>query len=492
MTIAIVIGYFVFCILFAIFLEYRSRKKHENATSEDYTTGKKSMGLWLVFSLMAGNVVSGSYVVGNTSGVFQYDIAYLWTFYAYIIGWGITYFYIDAYRAAAYKYGANSLGEVFKAYYGPRVSLCVSAVVFVALAGAVSAQMVIVAGLLRTLLGISEGLSIAITIAALTLLALMGGMKGLASVNLIHIIMLVISVGLMLAVCLGAIGGDYGQVISGLESTGTFKLFGGSRSTSYIIGTILLQPFVCVVSALSVVGTFGAKTVRVAKRAQLMLPVFAVLFFASVIIVATIGKYLWPDMEPSTAWYTISQQFGPVMFGLAGCGVLAASMSTAPSQIMLMSSTAMEAYVPRAKRELSESRKMMLTKVLIVIFGVAFQMLGILSDDIVSIMSNAYTVWAVCGIVFTISLIWKRPNEKAMFYSLLFGIIVCIVWIAWGYIFGGTPFGIDITWAAGGISVVTEIVLTLATSPRGASECYMRYKEAKNEMYAEIKAGNEV
>ena len=129
---------------------------------------------------------------------------------------------------------------------------------------------------------------------------------------------------------------------------------------------------------------------------------------------------------------------------------------------------------------------------MIVIFGIAFQMLGILSNDIVSIMSNAYTVWAVCGIVYTISLIWKRPNEPAMFYSLLFGIIVCIVWIAWGYIFGGTPFSIDITWAAGGVAVATEVIITLATAPKGPSDCYMKYKEARDEMYAAIREGKEV
>ena len=40
---------------------------------------------------------------------------------------------------------------------------------------------------------------------------------------------------------------------------------------------------------------------------------------------------------------------------------------------------------------------MFLTKLLIVVFGILFQLLGLLSSDVVDILSNALTVRAVCG-----------------------------------------------------------------------------------------------
>ncbi len=492
LTIVLVFGYFLFCVAMSFYLDYRTRKKEVQETAEDYATGKNSMGLFMAFALMCGNVISGSYIVGNSSSVIQYDIGYLWTFYAYIIGWGLTCAYIPIYRAISYKYGCASLGEIFDKLFGHRVSVCVSVMIFVAFAGAVSAQTIIVAGLLESLLGIDGTITLAMTVAAMVLLALLGGMKGLARINMLHVIMLSISVIVMLIAVMTTIGWDFGQVYQTLAPQGTFKLFGGSRSTAYIIGTLAVQPFVTVVNALSISGAIGAKKAKTALTAQGLLPVFAVFFFGCVIIVACCGKFLWPDIEPSTAWYTIANHYGPVMAALASCGVLAASMSTAPSQIMMTASTAVEIYLPMRKTPMAEKDRMRLTKTLIVVFGVGFQLLGLVSSDIVSILSNAYTIWAVCGLTFTVFLLWKRPDEKCMFWSMALGIIVCVVWIIYGYIFGGTPFGIEITYAAGIVAVGTQVILTFVTTKPGPSENYLHYKQARKELKEAVAAGEDV
>ncbi len=212
-----------------------------------------------------------------------------------------------------------------------------------------------------------------------------------------------------------------------------------------------------------------------------------------VIIAACCGKFLWPDMDPGTAWYTIAGHYGPAMAALASCGVLAASMSTAPTYIMVMSSTAMELYTPLRKSPMSEKQKMFLTKLLIVVFGILFQLLGLLSSDVVDILSNALTVRAVCGLTFTLFLLWKRPNEKSIFYSMVLGIIVCVVWIVYGYVFGTSPFGIQITYAGGIVALATQIIVTLVTTRSGErSDSYQLYKEARKEMKAAIAAGKRV
>lgn len=491
-TVVLVFGYFLLCVALAIFLDYRTKRNPIQETAEEYATGKKSMSLFMAFALMAGNVISGSYIIGNSASVIQYDIGYLWTFYAYIVGWALTCAYIPIYRAATYKYGCATLGEVFHRFYSHRVSICVSAMVFIACAGAVSAQMVIVASLLASLLGIQYGISVVITIAAMVLLALMGGMKGLARINILHIVVLIVSVAALFIAVMTTLHWNFGQVVAKLAPGGTFKLFGGSRSAVYIVGALAVQPFVTVVNALTITGTIGSKSAKKALIAQGMLPIFAIFFFAGVIMVACAGKFLWPGIDPGSAWYTIANSYGPVMGALASCGVLAASMSTAPSQIMLMSSSAMEVYASTCKSPLPEKRRMFLTKLLIIICGIGFQLLGLISNDIVSILSNAYTVWAVCGLTFTISLIWRRPNEKAMFFSILFGVITCVIWLIYGYVFGGKPFGIEITYAAFVVSIVTEVIITLVTTKRTPSDCYLRYREAKMEMKAAIARGEVV
>ncbi len=113
LTIILVVGYFLFCVGMAFFLDYRTKKRKLNETAVEYSTGKNSMGLFMAFSLMCGNLISSSYIIGNSSAVIEHDIAYQWTFYGYIIGWALTCAYIPIYRSICYKYGCSSLGEIF-------------------------------------------------------------------------------------------------------------------------------------------------------------------------------------------------------------------------------------------------------------------------------------------------------------------------------------------------------------------------------------------
>lgn len=76
LTIILVVGYFLFCVGMAFFLDYRTKKRKLNETAVEYSTGKNSMGLFMAFSLMCGNLISSSYIIGNSSAVIEHDIAY--------------------------------------------------------------------------------------------------------------------------------------------------------------------------------------------------------------------------------------------------------------------------------------------------------------------------------------------------------------------------------------------------------------------------------
>lgn len=81
-------------------------------------------------------------------------------------------------------------------------------------------------------------------------------------------IVLSVSVVAIFIAVMTSVGWDFGQVYRALEPQGTFKLIGGSRSNSYIIGTLAIQPFVTVVNALSISAAIGAKDAKTAQKAQ--------------------------------------------------------------------------------------------------------------------------------------------------------------------------------------------------------------------------------
>lgn len=115
---------------------------------------------------------------------------------------------------------------------------------------------------------------------------------------MVHVVVLSVSVVAIFIAVMTSVGWDFGQVYRALEPQGTFKLIGGSRSNSYIIGTLAIQPFVTVVNALSISAAIGAKDAKTAQKAQSIMPIFAIFFFGLVIIAACCGKFLWPDMDP--------------------------------------------------------------------------------------------------------------------------------------------------------------------------------------------------
>ena len=75
LTIILVVGYFLFCVGMAFFLDYRTKKRKLNETAVEYSTGKNSMGLFMAFSLMCGNLISSSYIIGNSSAVIEHDLS---------------------------------------------------------------------------------------------------------------------------------------------------------------------------------------------------------------------------------------------------------------------------------------------------------------------------------------------------------------------------------------------------------------------------------
>ncbi len=94
-------------------------------------------------------------------------------------------------------------------------------------------------------------------------------------------------------------------------------------------------------------------------------------------------------------------------------------------------------------------------------------MLGLLSSDVVDILSNALTVRAVCGLTFTLFLLWKRPNEKSISTAWCWVSSYVLSGIVYGYVFGTSPFGIQITYAGGIVALATQIIVTLVTTRSG-------------------------
>ena len=476
----LVIGYFLLIIFVALAME-NSRKKKES-DSADYSSGRNTLGYFSTLALMCGNAIGGAYIIGTAYGVFETNLGYNWVFLGYVIGWAVSVFFLPFFRAAGHKTGATSVGESFGAFFSARCNRAMSAIIFLAFAGAMSAAVINIGSILRSLLGLSYWPSIIATIVVILTLALLGGMGGLAHVNVVNITFMIGgSIILAICCCLSTEGG-FDAAWQFFSEGGHASFTGSHYAMSSIIPLLIMNAASCYCAPLTVSATVGAKSLKVARCAQMTFPIIALIFIGAV-NVCGICAANWGLSASTEVWFDTASRFGPVAAAIASIAVLSAELSSYPAMLLMMGSMAVrDFYLPLSGKDMPEEKKIRITRILMIAFGLFFMILGIFAGDVVNIISNAYTIIAVAGMTLMIFLIWKRPNEKVVFWSLIAGTVVTTIWAVSG-IYMSTPLlGIQTQTMAFIVTMIVMVILTLTTTKPGPSENYKMYFAAKTQV----------
>jgi solute:Na+ symporter, SSS family len=161
------------------------------------------------------------------------------------------------------------------------------------------------------------------------------------------------------------------------------------------------------------------------------------------ICIGLVGKILVPDIntlpdsDPEMIYLVLSSEyFGPVMYGLLVGGVFAAILSTADSQLLVVASTfARDFYekVIAGKREIDEKKKLYLSRLVVVVSGIAALCLAYIAQDLVFWL--VLFAWGGLGAAFgpalILSLFWKRATKEGIFTGMTAGAVITIVWRLW-------------------------------------------------------------
>ena len=170
--------------------------------------------------------------------------------------------------------------------------------------------------------------------------------------------------------------------------------------------------------------------------------------------------------------------FPGVISGILLSAVLAASMSTADSQLLAASSAfSSDVYKPVIRKGKASDKEMMWTG-RIVVLGIAVAALIIASNpnagSIMALVSNAWGIFgAAFGPAIMLSLFWKRFNFKGAVAGIITGAAVDILWYAFlsstgiyellpGFVFG----------------LIAAVVVTLCTN-EPSKEVYELFDKAQ-------------
>lgn len=124
----------------------------------------------------------------------------------------------------------------------------------------------------------------------------------------------------------------------------------------------------------------------------------------------------------------------PLLAGILLSGAVSAMMSTASSQLMVVSSAITEDFYAEIRHHpLNEKQMILLNKILILLVGmIAFIFAITMEDTVYGLVSYAWSgIGASFGPAIILLLFWKKFSRAGVFASFITGTISTIVWKTW-------------------------------------------------------------
>jgi sodium/proline symporter len=169
--------------------------------------------------------------------------------------------------------------------------------------------------------------------------------------------------------------------------------------------------------------------------------------------------------------------------GLLMSAVIAASMSTADSQLLVASSSfTSDIYKPVVRKKATDKEVMWVGRLVVVIVAVAaFFIASSKGEGAAAIMNLVENAWAGFGSAFgpvvILSLFWKRFNYAGALAGVVGGALVDVIWLAGGFsastgiyelipgFMAGFVFAVIATLVTKKPDGITEAIFETATNP---------------------------
>ncbi|MBE5732616.1 MAG: sodium/proline symporter [Clostridiales bacterium] len=126
-------------------------------------------------------------------------------------------------------------------------------------------------------------------------------------------------------------------------------------------------------------------------------------------------------------------KWGPLALigGLLVSAIIAASMSTADSQLLLASSAfASDIFKGTIKKNATDKQMVWVSRIVVVVISIIAFVIAFFGDSIMKLVSDA---WAIFGAAFSpaiiLALYWKRFNYKGCVSGIIAGFVVSCIWV---------------------------------------------------------------
>ena len=476
----------------------------KNKNNEDYFLGGRGLGSWTAALSAQASDMSGWLLMGLPGAIYVAGTGEMWIAIGLLIGTVLNWFLV-ARRLRKYTIVANNsltIPSFFENRFHDKkgiLKIVASIVIIVFFAVYTASAFVSGAKLFRNVFG--QGADdktayvIGLIVATVVILVytLLGGFRAVCYTDFIQGLLMLIAILAVPIIAYISISGD----LSGALGSSTAGAGTDDAITSVSGYLSLFQnkdgssiTFVSVISNLGwALGYFGMphilvrfmaiKSDKEVKKSRIIAIVWVILSLGAASFLGLVARgYLSEDLiaggnSESVFIKTIQQIFDSnvVLVFIGGiflCGILAAIMSTADSQLLVTASSVSEdMYKGVIKKDASEKSALNVGRIAVAVTAVVAFLIAL--DENSSVMELVSDAWAGFGAAFgpviLLSLFWKRFNLSGAVAGMISGFLTIIVW---DYI----PFGEQTLAKSTGLyslvlgfalALVVAVVVTLVT-----------------------------
>ncbi len=444
------IVYFVAMLSTGIFFFLKNKSK----TDKDYFLGGRSMGPWVTAMSAQASDMSAWLLMGLPGSILAFGLGQAWIGIGLALGTALNWILV-ARRLRRFSQAANdsiTLPQYLSNRFATKSKALqvVCAIVFlVCFTVYVASAFVAGTNVFTSIFPeIEKSTAMLIFAAILIVYTFLGGYKAVCWTDFFQgmlMIVAVLAVPIIIAITKDLDYSVLDVVVSSTSASGEVTEYGFVRD-------LFSAPATEIASGLAWgLGYFGMPHILVrfmsiekpsmVKKSATVAIIWVVLALAAVIVLAVMGRVmvgaeLLESGAQSMVFITLARKLFPAFLaGLLLSAIIAASMSTADSQLLVASSSfTSDIYKPLIRKNASDKETLWIGKIVVLIVAVvAYFIASSKAEGAQAIMNLVENAWAGFGSAFgpvvILSLFWRRFTYKGALAGVIAGAVTDVLWL---------------------------------------------------------------
>jgi len=495
-------------LMIVIGAKYASKTK----TSEDFFLGGRNLNGWFAALSAQASDMSGWLLMGLPGSVYAFGTGQAWIAVGLFIGTVCNWLFVSS-RLRRYTICANN-SLTLPAYLEnrfhdkKRILLIASSVVIVIFFLVYTASALTAGGkLFASVFGMDYKVALTIGAAVILIYTFLGGFMAVCVTDFIQGMLMLIGVLLVPILAYFMVGPE--NIIGVLNDSGVaggassflniMEDSGSAVSPVYIISQLAWGLGYCGMPHI-LVRFMAVANEKELKKSKVIAIIWVALSLSFAVVIGIVGRaYLYPTILGETTDISAENVFIEVITkifvedlnmafvgGLFLCGVLAAIMSTADSQLLVTASAVAEdLFKGIIKKDAKDKTVLTVSRVTVIIVAILAYLISLNPDSsVMGLVSNAWAGFgSAFGPIILLSLYWKRVNLAGALAGIISGAATVIVWdyipLCEGGITLGTQTGLYSLALGFVVSLALIIVVSLVTK-KPSDEMLQEFENMKN------------